>query len=348
VLIGLFATEIVAHADSSLPAGSILRANGTAYLIAAANAPIIQPQSDYGDVYGSTGGTSAPAVPPSSPNPLYLHGSTPLVMEAGTYAYNTFWEPQDSGTWSTYNSDMSRFTTDINQTGYYGNLTQYDDNYIHIQNHSESDGNWQDTQHYPTSTVYNGDIQSEVKRAVTQNGWPIDSTVQYNIFLPTNSTGSAEVLCNGSSSSSPGQCTNNSSLCSFHDFVQVWNPTISEYVYVAYTAIPYGWGYNNDCKPPVSTCPNGSGCNVDTAIQWLSHETFETTSDPFYIGSDTAWQDANGAEIADKCQGVYTGNNGSYNHTLNGDHYIVQDEWNDNYTAGGAGGNCTPYGPTYP
>jgi hypothetical protein len=221
--------------------------------------------------------------------------ATPLLWRRErTYAYNTFWQPQSISSWATYNSDMSRYFSDAGATGYYENLTQYYDSYINIQNHSESDGNWQDTQHYPTSTVYNGDIQNEVKRTLTQNGWPIHSTEQYNIFLGTNSSGGAEVLCTGQNSGSPGRCTNNSSVCAYHDLVSVWNPTISQYVDVAYTAIPYGQGYNNDCKPPVSTCPNGSGCNVDTALQWLSHETFEVTSDPFSDATNAAWQDKNG------------------------------------------------------
>ena len=148
-----------------------------------------------------------------------------------------------------------------------------------------------------------------------------------------------------SDASNPGRCTSTSSLCAYHGFTSYLDRSLGEYVTLSYAVVPYGLGLNNQCKPPVSVCPNGAGCNVDTALQWLAHETFETASDPLL----NAWMDVEGEEIADKCQAVYSGiTNDSYNHTLGTHHYILQDMWNNAYTVGGTGGNCTPYGTVYP
>ncbi|HKE29208.1 MAG TPA: hypothetical protein VKB88_42950 [Bryobacteraceae bacterium] len=71
------------------------------------------------------------------------------------------------------------------------------------------------------------------------------------------------------------------------------------------------------------TAPNGDP-GADGMASIIAHELEESTTDPLL----NAWYDATGAENADKCAwtfGAVTGN--SYNVTLGGMHYLIQQNW---------------------
>jgi hypothetical protein len=221
---------------------------------------------------------------------------------------------------------MNTFFSDINQTGYLGDMTQY---YCHctatlskanIANLSTLAGSWQDTQAYPHNPLTETDIQNEVDHAIQTNGWSADSDSQVNIVL--------------GSGSGWGNCGEHNY---FFDSRLGFD--------VFYTVIPW-----NKTGCAISTCPNR--CDVDTAMNALSHETFEETTDPLI----DAWRDdtTSHAEIGDKCAYLW-GNlayqNGSANHrwgpSTSYRYYSLQMEWDDAYTAVSSNGWCTNYGPTY-
>jgi len=283
--------------------------------------------------------TYSPAPPSTTPDCIDPCGSNQLLYQElggtvqynGTYAYNIFWEPSNSGvSYSTYNTDMNNLMSDENQTGYYGNLTQYyqeDTNgTVHyITNHSSLQGSFVDTSVFPNQSTSNSltpaQIDTELSNVVQAKGWPTGYKYQYNVFLGVNpSSGQGENL-------SDGACG--------------WHTVSTKLTNVAYTATRYG--SLSGCAPP--DCPNG--CTIDSALATLAHETMETVTDPVPI---TGWADSSNQEIVDKCEGsqsldymniVYDGNKA--NHFPGGpDYYLLESMW-DNQEQG-----CAPYGPTYP
>lgn len=47
------------------------------------------------------------------------------VLQAGTYAFNIFWQPYNPTSYNWFDWRLNTYFSDINGTGYYGNLTQY-------------------------------------------------------------------------------------------------------------------------------------------------------------------------------------------------------------------------------
>jgi hypothetical protein len=160
-----------------------------------------------------------------------------------------------------------------------------------------------------------------------------DSNSQINVFL-----GSNESLC-GANTSSCGQC-------GWHAFDQ---PAQLGFL-IAFTAIAYNNTCHSNVPIPGVSCPNSPSCDVDSALNNLSHETFEVASDPFGYG----WYDSSSQEIGDKCAPFFKplSYSGTANHRWgpsNGyRYYILQEEWDNAATSLGTGGGCTQYGPTWP
>jgi hypothetical protein len=254
-------------------------------------------------------------------------------MEQGAHAYDIFWEPYNPTSYSWYNWRLDTLFPDISQTGYFGDLTQYCDLDFCIPNASRLIASWQDTQVYPSTQLTSGQIETEVLHAISQNGWNVDSNSQINVFL-----GSNESLC-GANTSSCGQC-------GWHAFDQ---PAQLGFL-IAFTAIAYNNTCHSNVPIPGVSCPNSPSCDVDSALNNLSHETFEVASDPFGYG----WYDSSSQEIGDKCAPFFKplSYSGTANHRWgpsNGyRYYILQEEWDNAATSLGTGGGCTQYGPTWP
>jgi len=71
------------------------------------------------------------------------------------------------------------------------------------------------------------------------------------------------------------------------------------------------------------TSPNGDP-GADGMASIIAHELDESTTDPEL----NAWYDATGAESADKCAWTFgTVTNNSYNVTLGGMHFLIQQDW---------------------
>lgn len=169
-----------------------------------------------------------------------------------------------------------------------------------------------DTQAYPESPLLDIDMQHEVTRAQSVNGW---SSSINNIFFVF--TQKSEDLC---FDSTHAQCASNY-FCAYHS--SFGSNTL-------YAAMPYAASFS--CNPGSS--PNNN--DADQTINVTSHEQIEAATDP--LGN--AWYDSTGAEIGDKCAWTFgTKNSSGGDVTWNGHSYILQKEWDNKVTG------CVMTGP---
>ena len=114
-----------------------------------------------------------------------------------------------------------------------------------------------------------------------------------------------------------------------------WHSSIgSSYGTIAYTNMPYITDAGSSC---------GAGFNGLSAKAGITivggHEFAETETDIFPSGG---WTDRNGAENADKCAWISTGQGASANITLGTGTFAVQSLWSNAFN-GGAGGCVLAY-----
>ena len=95
-----------------------------------------------------------------------------------------------------------------------------------------------------------------------------------------------------------------------------------------YSAMPYDYAYPGSCTNG-SPSPNNDPA-ADGEVSVLAHEIEETTTD--MMGN--AWYDSRGYENADKCAWTWGTYNGTWNVTLGGKNFLVQQNW-QNVGSGG-------------
>jgi hypothetical protein len=242
----------------------------------------------------------------NSSNLVYNGGQ---VMSGTVNVYVVFWEPSGNVS-SSYNSLIERYFNDVGGSALYKNNAQYTGP-SGAPAGSTLAGTWVDTQAYPESPLLDSDIQNEVVRAQSTEGWTASLSTLFFVLTERN-----ENICLNSSKE---VCTSNTpeTFCGYHNYFAT--DTI-------YAAIPYAASFS--CKSGLS--PNGD--DADSTINVISREQMDAVTDPLL----NAWYDASGNEIGDKCSwafGVPTsqGSNVSWNNDL----YAVQEEWSN------ALGNCT-------
>ncbi len=277
---------------------------------------------------------------PQGPSDNLSYNGGPVIYTLA--AYTIFWNPH--GTISAdYQNLLNRYFSDVGGSSVYNILTQYYDNpgANHIQNTSTFAGTWVDTAAYPragtaANPLQDSDIQAEVQRAITQNGWPTGITNMYFVF-----TESGIESCMDATDCTPG--TLNPVYCAYHGSFTAANNDV-----VIYANMPYGntptWG--GGCAQ-FSVSPNNN-MDADVEISITSHEHFEAVSDPeVNVNGKLAWYDdkcAGGVacgEIGDKCAYMYgsIGADGS-NIALGGHPYIMQQEWSNAANNGAANSGC--------
>jgi hypothetical protein len=156
-----------------------------------------------------------------------------------------------------------------------------------------------------------GQLAGEAIRAAAHFGnttAAVNKTVQYVINTAT-----------GNNSNGFG-----TSWCAWH------SSTFSTYGFIAYTNMPY----MTDAGPSCGANFNGLGAKAGITIVG-GHEFAETETDIFPNGG---WLDSNGAENADKCAWISSGQGAAANVTLTGGPvYPVQSLWSN---ASGNSGSC--------
>jgi hypothetical protein len=190
-------------------------------------------------------------------------------------------------------------------------------------------GSWVDTREYPTHGVagvagsqanplLDTDIQSEVTRAISVNGWTADANSIFLVITGVFADTTAPVEECQSDNILGTDCTfgGNNAYCAYHGSFGT-KPTI--YSFVADVS------FVNGCSGGISTAVNGQ-LSSDRAIVTMSHELMEAVTD----GQFNAWYSKDprdlahlGWEIGDLCNQIA----GSV--TLSGHSYQVQRQWSN-------------------
>jgi hypothetical protein len=224
-----------------------------------------------------------------------------------------------------FESLTQRFVQDLSGTDYLNIVTQYPGCGSYgcvLQNVKGAvvlGGAWTDTQAYPHNNAINAtgtqgnplqdsDIQNEVSRAISQNNWNVDVNsivvVITGVFSGGANNGNPVEECNNSNN--PGNCTfrGSASYCGYHQSFP--NPSSSNpntppilYVYLSDASFNSIAG----CNEGLTTGSPGANGQLasDREVVMLSHELFETITDPFVnVFGQAAWTGP-GGEIGDLC-----------------------------------------------
>ncbi len=279
----------------------------------------------------------------STANMTYHGGS---VMQTVT-AYAIYWAPPPHSIPNTYQTLLNRWFTDVGGSSLYNIVTQYYEGSppVHIQNVAAFGNAWVDTANpYPhagtrTDPLLDADIQAEVTRAIAANGWPNGGlNVAFFVFTAKGVESCAD----------PTDCTIGTThpvYCAYHAGFFSGASDILIYANMPYDGT-WSSGFPFTCGT-ASPSPNNNP-DADIEISTTSHEEFEAVTDP--VGD--AWYDSGGSsgEIGDKC-GFRFGNVAADggNVTLNGNRYLVQQEWSNAAFNGTAYSGCAlAYGTSAP
>lgn len=280
--------------------------------------------------------------------PLVYHGGG-SVMQPSLTIYNIYWSGGHAFP-AGYTAIVARFTSDYPQHGIQNNSTQYyqvvGGKTRYIRNAGSAGPSYTDTSAYPyghctdgvtgLNCVTDADIQAEVKKAKSANGW----TGGLNkIFVVYTNAGE------GSCFTSTGTTCAYTYYCAYHSFIGTSPQTV-------YANMPYG--DPNYCQVSGTPSPNGNPA-ADTVVTAASHEITEAQTDPLL----DAWYTASaGYEIGDLCAYDYgyfqSWDGGKANQNWNGHFYELQAEFDNqsyaNSYPNGAGYGCSQVGPfqSYP
>ncbi len=228
--------------------------------------------------------------------------ATRLLDHGGTVVISAQVHPiYVNSTASTY-GNPAKFVTDMNAaTSFIGITNQYMRRSVAANRYPLG------TQYTTTTTktvILDTDLQAIAHAAARAQG-AAGYAHTFNIFTPANIT-----VCMDAAKT---QCYSPNNLntfvfCGYHSSVD-----FADVGHVLYSTQPFA--NVNGCNTP-----NGSTNDAQSSV--LSHELFETFTDP----DGSAWFDSSGEEIGDKCQGAT-------NVTLNGTVYQIQKEFSNSKLA---------------
>ena len=264
-------------------------------------------------------------VPALGSGNLAYHGGK-VMKKNLTYAI--FWQPatlqngKATTVSATYDSLLTRYLQDIGGSGLENSTTQYyqvvNGAKQPITNSSAFQGSWVDTSPYPASgcsdsatpgnCLTDAQLQAEVKRALTANGWTAGTTKMFFVFT----------------SKGEGSCYD-PTACAFAYYCAYHSSFTSGGHRVIYANMPYTGTSPAACGAGVS--PNNDP-DADSTINVTSHEHMEAITDP----NGNAWYDAAGYENGDKCAWTFGSMpyaNGTANQSLHGHYYVMQQEWSN-------------------
>lgn len=271
------------------------------------------------------------------------------VMHSYT-AYLIYWLPASAtfephGSDSRFESLTQRYFQDIGGTSFYNLLTQYWDYQGYIRNSAKLGGTFVDTSAYQkcdesfthcapvaatkSAPLQDNDIQAEIARALKAHpSWQVGPDTE---FVVLTGYGAEECV--------PGKTT----ICSFNHgangFCGYHSAFDGAQIDKADTAVIYA--YIPDPANDGAYCTGGGGgfptpngdATADLAITIMSHEQFESVSDP-NPGVGAWYDDAlpqSENEIADKCESNFgsIGADGGNVTLAHGHRYLLQAEWSN-------------------
>ncbi len=172
---------------------------------------------------------------------------------------------------------------------------------------------------YPVSYQISGTLQDQdifniLYNVITANNLPTGYGSEFHVFLAQGVDECSNAAGGCYSPDNPSQWT----YCAYHGSND-W----SDIGHVLYSVEPYQ-GVNG-CEVSNTNSPNG--VVADSTASTLSHETFETITDPDVAVNNIAWYNSSLGEIGDECApaaGVPTGNV-----NLSGATWEIQMEYNN-------------------
>jgi hypothetical protein len=309
----------------------------------------------------NTAGDTANGTPPL----LYHGGAVMGTASTGPLVITPiYWNPTGHPMSATYTSLLTRYFSDVasasgQNTNVFSIATEYSGTNGQIVYQVRLGTPINDTHSLPSSgcrlasadrtgiyadgSGYNACIDdaqviAETSRVITANGLPRNLSHVYVLYLPK---GVESCFNSGSTTTSRNSCTINhepsAAYCAYHsqfsgntEYANMPYP-----VYLSKTGFTCGTDVN---YPGVIESPNGNQ-DADTEISPSSHEVNEAWTDP---DTSTGWYDSSGYENGDECAYVYGATSGAsgafYNQTINGHHYMTQEEFsNSSFLASGGG-----------
>ena len=173
-------------------------------------------------------------------------------------------------------------------------------------------------------------VESELDSVVAAHGLTRDLGHLYVMLLPKGvescfyPAGTANQECTLNYTASAAYCAYHSG---FYGSLGSGEVIYANMPFPIYNS-PVGYTCGSQGGLPGTEAPNGDA-DADTEISPLSHEMAESMTDP----NGNAWYDSTGNENGDDCAYIYGATSGVagalYNQTVNGHHYLTQEEFSN-------------------
>jgi hypothetical protein len=220
-------------------------------------------------------------------------------VQTGAQEYNILVNATTETPWG---GKIGKFQTDLFSSTMFGIINQYN-----------AAGTYTVRGDYPVSyntllPLLDSDIFNIIHAVITANHLPTGYGAEYHVFLQ-----SGVRQC----STSAGGCYG-VVYCAYHG-----SNDYSDIGHVLYSVEPYQ--NINGCQ--VTNQPSPNGVLADSTASVLSHEMFETITDPDVAANNLAWYNNNKGEIGDICapaNNIPTGNV-----TLGSDTWEIQPEYSN-------------------
>jgi hypothetical protein len=359
-----------------LAAGSLLAVSAPIAASAAAPSPpnACSPQPRVGHIAGIVPPVGPCPVKPASTTSDPAGGTPPLIFHGGSVMMTPstsplvitpiFWGPSGHAMSSAYTSVITTYLNDVaaasgQNTNVFSVLNEYSGNNGQIHYNVSVGAAVNDTDALPASgcrlanrdrtgiyadgSGYNAclddaQLQSEINSVTAARGLPHNLSHIYVLFLPK----SVESCFNpGSTTTSANACTINhqpsAAFCAYHSEAS----SSAIYANMPYPVYQSGTGFTcgTEANFGVVESPNGNP-DADVEISPTSHEINEAITDP---DTSTGWFDSSGFENGDECAFVFGSTQGTpgqlFNQTINGGHFLTQEEFSNNDFAL-TGGGC--------
>lgn len=267
---------------------------------------------------------------PSGGTQLVNIENGPVMHSATTHVI--YWDPNEEFT-STTTSIVDGFFSRVAQdsglsTNVFGVAGQYTDATGHAAYSSASTVSRVDREEYPpgeciapsgefadpgppyTECLLDEQLQGELTRFITAEKLPTGPTQLYFILLPHRVVTCLEEELEPEPGVFEQACSNNT-FCAYHSYIEPGTANEIIYANIPFSLLDttFAKGCQADGNSAIQL-PNGDkGTSntetrfADVAVKYISHEYIEAVTDPL-VGFDTAWVDAQGLEIGDKCNGV--------------------------------------------
>jgi len=248
---------------------------------------------------------------------LQFHGGT--IMKTNT-TFAIYWSPRGSTWQSGYVGDINGYFRNVaadsgSGDNVYSTETQYYGTNGYVGYRSRFAGSYVDTSPFPANgcpaygayavCLTDAQIIAEVHRVTDLLNLPEDGSHAYLLFTPKNIGGCFDAA---------GTVCAFQYYCAYHG----WDNDL------LYANMPYAETLHAACG---IDGPHGN--DADSEINVTSHEHREMINDPYGLG----WWDNKGYEGSDKCAwtfgAVTPSGSGTYNQVINGERYLLQQEWSN-------------------